>query len=128
MFLNDLLFFASIGIRRRFVCSESASNRSSLTVGTRSGRPADTLPVQAPRLADGGRQLRQNASARPCATVRLSTRPATSARSRSWEWDELDSGDARISWRSPLARAVLTVAVGDTIIVHGRRGASRFCI
>jgi transcription elongation factor GreB len=36
--------------------------------------------------------------------------------------DELDSGDARISWRSPLARALLTAAVGDTVTVHAPRG------
>ncbi len=28
--------------------------------------------------------------------------------------DELDSGDARVSWRSPLGRALLTATVGDT--------------
>jgi len=39
--------------------------------------------------------------------------------------DELDSGDARISWRSPLARALLTAAVGDTVTVHAPRGAER---
>ena len=39
--------------------------------------------------------------------------------------DELDSGDARISWRSPLARALLTAAVGDTVTVHAPRGPER---
>src|SRR5688572_15076432 len=39
--------------------------------------------------------------------------------------DELDSGDARISWRSPLARALLTAAVGDTVLVHAPRGIER---
>lgn len=36
--------------------------------------------------------------------------------------DELDSGDARISWRSPLAKALLTKSVGDTVPVHAPRG------
>jgi transcription elongation factor GreB len=39
--------------------------------------------------------------------------------------DELDSGDARISWRSPLARALLTASVGDTVTVHAPRGPAR---
>lgn len=39
--------------------------------------------------------------------------------------DELDSGDARISWRSPLARALLTAAVGDTVTVRAPGGARR---
>lgn len=39
--------------------------------------------------------------------------------------DELDSGDARISWQSPLARALLTSAVGDTVTVHAPRGPER---
>jgi transcription elongation factor GreB len=39
--------------------------------------------------------------------------------------DELDSGDARISWRSPLARALLTAAAGDTVTVHAPRGPER---
>jgi len=39
--------------------------------------------------------------------------------------DELDSGDARISWRSPLAKALLTAAVGDTVTVHAPRGTER---
>jgi transcription elongation factor GreB len=39
--------------------------------------------------------------------------------------DELDSGAARISWRSPLARALLTAAVGDTVSVHAPRGVER---
>lgn len=39
--------------------------------------------------------------------------------------DELDSGDARISWRSPLARALLTAANGDTVTVHAPRGPER---
>lgn len=36
--------------------------------------------------------------------------------------DELDSGDARISWRSPLARALLTATVGDTVTVRAPGG------
>ncbi len=39
--------------------------------------------------------------------------------------DELDSGDARISWRSPLARALLTASVGDTVTVQAPRGPER---
>lgn len=39
--------------------------------------------------------------------------------------DELDSGDARISWRSPLAKALLTAAVGDTVTVQAPRGPER---
>lgn len=36
--------------------------------------------------------------------------------------DELDSSDTRVSWRSPLARALLKAAVGDTVTVHAPRG------
>ena len=36
--------------------------------------------------------------------------------------DELDAGDARVSWRSPLARALLTAKVGDTVTVRAPRG------
>jgi transcription elongation factor GreB len=39
--------------------------------------------------------------------------------------DELDSGDARISWRAPLARALLTKEVGDTVTVRAPRGPER---
>ena len=39
--------------------------------------------------------------------------------------DELDSGDARISWRSPLAKALLTAAAGDTVTVQAPRGPER---
>ena len=37
--------------------------------------------------------------------------------------DELEVGDARVSWRSPLARALLTKKVGDTVTVHAPRGS-----
>ncbi len=36
--------------------------------------------------------------------------------------DELDSGGTRISWRSPLARALLTASAGDVVTVHAPRG------
>jgi transcription elongation factor GreB len=36
--------------------------------------------------------------------------------------DELDAGDTRVSWRSPLARALLTARVGDTVTVRAPRG------
>jgi transcription elongation factor GreB len=36
--------------------------------------------------------------------------------------DELDSGDARVSWRSPLAKALLTARVGDTVTLRAPRG------
>ena len=39
--------------------------------------------------------------------------------------DELDAGDARVSWRSPLARALLTAKVGDTVVVRAPRGPER---
>jgi transcription elongation factor GreB len=39
--------------------------------------------------------------------------------------DELDSGDARISWRAPLARALLTANVGDTVTLRAPRGPER---
>jgi transcription elongation factor GreB len=39
--------------------------------------------------------------------------------------DELDSGDARVSWRSPLARSLLAAQVGDTVTLHAPRGAER---
>ena len=39
--------------------------------------------------------------------------------------DELDSGDERISWRSPLAKALLTAEVGDTVTLRAPRGPER---
>jgi transcription elongation factor GreB len=39
--------------------------------------------------------------------------------------DELDSGDARISWRCPLAKALLTATVGDTVTLRAPRGPER---
>ncbi|HEX2341558.1 MAG TPA: transcription elongation factor GreB [Vicinamibacterales bacterium] len=39
--------------------------------------------------------------------------------------DELDSGDRRVSWRSPLARALLTAKVGDTVTLRAPRGPER---
>jgi transcription elongation factor GreB len=39
--------------------------------------------------------------------------------------DELDSGDKRVSWRSPLARALLTAKVGDTVTLRAPRGPER---
>ena len=39
--------------------------------------------------------------------------------------DELDSGDTRVSWRSPLARALLTATVGDTVTLRAPRGPER---
>ncbi len=37
--------------------------------------------------------------------------------------DELDAGDTRVSWRSPLAKALLTAKVGDVVTVRAPRGA-----
>ena len=39
--------------------------------------------------------------------------------------DDLDSGDQRVSWRSPLAKALLTAKVGDTVTLRAPRGAER---
>jgi transcription elongation factor GreB len=39
--------------------------------------------------------------------------------------DELDASDARVSWRSPLARALLTAKVGQTVTVQAPRGPER---
>jgi transcription elongation factor GreB len=39
--------------------------------------------------------------------------------------DELDSSDARVSWRSPLAKALLKAKVGDTVTVHAPSGPAR---
>jgi transcription elongation factor GreB len=39
--------------------------------------------------------------------------------------DELDAGDVRVSWRSPLARALLTARVGDTVTLRAPRGPQR---
>ena len=36
--------------------------------------------------------------------------------------DELDAGDTKVSWRSPLAKALLTAKVGDTVTVRAPRG------
>jgi transcription elongation factor GreB len=37
--------------------------------------------------------------------------------------DELDSGGSRISWRSPLARALLKARVGDLVTLRTPGGA-----
>ena len=42
--------------------------------------------------------------------------------------DELDAGDARVSWRCPLARALLKGTVGDTVTVRAPRGPERLAI
>jgi transcription elongation factor GreB len=39
--------------------------------------------------------------------------------------DELDADDARVSWRCPLARALLAAKVGDTVTVRAPRGLER---
>jgi transcription elongation factor GreB len=39
--------------------------------------------------------------------------------------DELDTGDTRVSWRSPLARALLKARVGDTVTLRAPRGSER---
>jgi transcription elongation factor GreB len=39
--------------------------------------------------------------------------------------DELDSGDTRVSWRSPLGRALLTATVGETVTLRAPRGPER---
>ena len=39
--------------------------------------------------------------------------------------DELDSGDARVSWRSPLANALLKAKVGDTVTLRAPRGSEQ---
>ena len=39
--------------------------------------------------------------------------------------DELDADDARVSWQCPLARALLTAKVGDTVTVRAPRGLER---
>jgi transcription elongation factor GreB len=36
--------------------------------------------------------------------------------------DDLDSGDSRVSWRSPLAKALLAAKVGDTVTLRAPRG------
>ena len=36
--------------------------------------------------------------------------------------DELDAGDTKVSWRSPLARALLAAKVGDTVTLQAPRG------
>ncbi len=39
--------------------------------------------------------------------------------------DEIDAGDARISWQSPLAGALLRARVGDTVTLRAPRGPER---
>lgn len=39
--------------------------------------------------------------------------------------DELDAGDQRVSWRSPLATALLKARVGETVTVRTPRGPER---
>jgi transcription elongation factor GreB len=36
--------------------------------------------------------------------------------------DELDAGDTKVSWRSPLARALLAAKAGDTVTLQAPRG------
>ena len=38
--------------------------------------------------------------------------------------DELD-GDTRVSWRAPLARALLSAKVGDTVTLRAPRGSEQ---
>jgi transcription elongation factor GreB len=42
--------------------------------------------------------------------------------------DELDASDRRVSWRSPLARALLAAKVGDQVTVRAPRGPVRIAI
>lgn len=42
--------------------------------------------------------------------------------------DELDSGGQRISWRSPLACALLKATVGDVVTVRTPRGSERLAV
>ena len=39
--------------------------------------------------------------------------------------DELDSGSARVSWQSPLAKSLLKARVGDVVTVRSPRGPER---
>lgn len=39
--------------------------------------------------------------------------------------DEIDGDATRISWRSPLAKALLTAKVGDTVVLRAPRGPER---
>jgi transcription elongation factor GreB len=39
--------------------------------------------------------------------------------------DEIESGDSRVSWRSPLAKALLTARVGQTVTLLAPRGPER---
>ncbi len=39
--------------------------------------------------------------------------------------DEIDADGTRVSWRSPLAKALLSAAIGDTVIVRAPRGAEQ---
>jgi transcription elongation factor GreB len=39
--------------------------------------------------------------------------------------DELDSGSARVSWRSPLATALLKARVGDVVTLRTPQGPER---
>ena len=39
--------------------------------------------------------------------------------------DELDAGDSRVSWRAPLAAALLKAKVGDTVTLRAPRGPER---
>ena len=39
--------------------------------------------------------------------------------------DELESGDRRVSWRSPLASALLKAKAGDTVTLRAPRGPER---
>ena len=59
------------------------------------------------------------------ATVRYANAAGTEREVTIVGVDELDSGDARISWRSPLARALLTAKVGDTVTLRAPRGPER---
>jgi transcription elongation factor GreB len=39
--------------------------------------------------------------------------------------DELNTGDTRVSWRSPLAKSLLKAKVGDTVVLQAPRGPER---
>jgi transcription elongation factor GreB len=59
------------------------------------------------------------------ATVTISSKPGDRRMVTIVGVDELDAGDERVSWRSPLATALLKARVGDVVTVRTPRGPER---
>ena len=89
-------------------------------------RPADPLSVEESRPGRCRRQRGQDAPASALRSDRHFLYETGDEREVTIVGvDELDSGDVRVSWRSPLATALLTARVGDTVTLRAPRGPER---